>query len=109
MKCPECNSSKVMKNGHRRGKQCYKCRQCSRQFVDSPKNQLYSQDTKQLCLKMYANGMSLRGIERVTNIHHTTIMNWIKEAEIELPNISEEDEISEIKKQLPESLQFSNL
>ena len=30
--------------------------------------------------------MGLRGIERVTEIHHTTVMNWIKEAGIKLPD-----------------------
>ena len=40
--------------------------------------------------------MGLRGIERVTKIHHTTVMNWIREAGIKLPNALEEDEIPEI-------------
>ena len=45
---------------------------------------------------MYLNGMGLRGIERVTEIHHTTIMNWIEEAGMELPDTPEEEEIPEI-------------
>lgn len=73
MKCPQCNSAKIIKNGYRRGKQSYRCRHCNRQFVESPANQRYPQEVKQLCLKMYLNGMGLRGIERVTEIHHTTI------------------------------------
>ena len=36
------------------------------------------------------------GIERVTEIHHTTVMNWIKEAGIKLPDAPEEGEIPEI-------------
>ena len=40
--------------------------------------------------------MGLRGIERVTEIHHTTVMNWIREAGIKLPNAPEEEEIPEI-------------
>ena len=54
--------------------------------VESPKFPPYSEEVKQLCLKMYLNGMGLRGIERVTEIHHTTIMNWIKVAGIQLPD-----------------------
>ena len=34
---------------------------------------------------MYLNGMGLRGIQRVTDIHHTTVLNWIKDAGIKLP------------------------
>jgi hypothetical protein len=45
---------------------------------------------------MYLNGMDLKGIERVTEIHHTTVMNWIKEAGIKLPDAPEEGEIPEI-------------
>jgi IS1 family transposase len=45
---------------------------------------------------MYINGMGLRGIERVTEIHHTTIIYWIREAGLRLPDIPEEDEMPEI-------------
>jgi transposase len=31
---------------------------------------------------MYLNGMGLREIERVTEIHHTTIINWIRQTGI---------------------------
>jgi len=41
---------------------------------------------------MYLNGMGLRGIERVTDIHHTTVMGWVKEAGFNLPNVPETDE-----------------
>lgn len=96
MKCPKCHSPKTTKNGHRRGKQCYRCRDCGRQFVESPVNRRYPPQVKQLCLKMYLNGMGLRGIERVSEIHHTTIMHWVREAGLKLPDAPEEDEISEI-------------
>lgn len=45
---------------------------------------------------MYLNGMGLRGIERVTDIHHTTVMRWILEAGLELPDAPESEEIPEI-------------
>ncbi len=101
MKCPKCNSTSPRKNGHRRGKQCYQCRLCPKgyrfaygsQFVESPVPKSYPLEVKQLCLKMYLNGMGLRGIERVTDIHHTTIMNWIEEAGMELPDAPEQEEI----------------
>ena len=96
MKCPQCNSSEIIKNGYRRGKQCFRCRECGRQFVSEPKNQPYPPQVKELCLKMYLNGMGLRGIERVTEIHHTTIMNWIRDAGLKLPDAPEESEIPEI-------------
>lgn len=80
MKCPQCNSLSIRKNGRRREKQCYQCRDCKRQFVEFPLTKNYPSEVKQLCLKMYRNGMKLRAIERVTGIHHTTIMKWLKDA-----------------------------
>lgn len=44
---------------------------------------------------MYLNGMGLRGIERVTGIHHTTVMHWIREAAAMLPNTPPVEEIPE--------------
>ncbi|NES71985.1 MAG: IS1 family transposase [Okeania sp. SIO2D1] len=96
MKCPKCNSTQTRKNGRRRGQQCFQCRICGRQFVESPKSQPYSPQIKELCLKMYLNGMGLRAIQRVTEVHHTTIIKWIKDAGIKLPDAPEEQEIPEI-------------
>lgn len=45
---------------------------------------------------MYLNGMGLRGIERVTDIHHTTVMHWVREAGLGLPDAPESEEIPEI-------------
>ena len=35
---------------------------------------------------MYVNGMGFRAIERVKNVHHTTIINWVKEVGKLLPD-----------------------
>ena len=87
MKCPECKSEHVRKNGTRRGKQNHVCLDCGRQFVENPKNHRgYSNKVRKTCLKMYLNGMGLRGIERVTGVHHTTIINWVKQVGELLPN-----------------------
>jgi AcrR family transcriptional regulator len=34
MKCPHCQSEQLSKNGYRRGKQCYLCKECGKQFVE---------------------------------------------------------------------------
>jgi AcrR family transcriptional regulator/predicted RNA-binding Zn-ribbon protein involved in translation (DUF1610 family) len=33
LSCPNCQSSQLSRNGYRRGKQCYRCKDCGRQFV----------------------------------------------------------------------------
>ena len=35
MKCPHCRSEQLSKNGYRRGKQCYRCKECGKQFVEN--------------------------------------------------------------------------
>ncbi|WP_442936913.1 IS1/IS1595 family N-terminal zinc-binding domain-containing protein [Nostoc sp.] len=35
MQCPCCYSTQTFKNGFRQGRQCYKCKQCGRQFLES--------------------------------------------------------------------------
>lgn len=34
MICPRCQSQQLSKNGYRRGKQCYLCKECGKQFVE---------------------------------------------------------------------------
>ncbi len=45
---------------------------------------------------MYLNGMGLRGIERVTGIHQTTIIHWIRKAGCQIPDVPHFEEIPEI-------------
>ena len=47
-------------NGFRRGKQSYRCQNCGCQYVENPKPKGYLPEVKQLCQKMYLNGMGFR-------------------------------------------------
>lgn len=91
MNCPRCDASKIRKFGHQDGKQRFKCNECGRIWRASSTQRGYSPEVKQLCIKMYLNGMGFRGIERVTEIHHTTIIDWVRESSAQLP----EDEATE--------------
>ena len=35
---------------------------------------------------MYVNGMGFRGIERVKDVHHTTVITWVKQIGELLPD-----------------------
>ncbi len=96
MKCPDCGGEHIRKNGHRKQKQNYICVNCGRQFLDHYDCQGYSDDVKQLCLRMYVNGMGVRSISRVTNIAHTTILNWIAQAGERLPDSYDPKEIPQV-------------
>jgi transposase-like protein len=80
MKCPECKSTHVNKNGHKKGKQNYISVKSDRQFIEcyQPHNG-YSQVVQDECLKMYVNGRGFRAIERIKGVHNTTLINWVKQ------------------------------
>ena len=97
MQCPECQSTHVNKNGHKKGKQNYICVGCGRQFIDCYQpHKGYSWDVKRECLKMYVNGLGFRAIERIKGVHHTTIINWVKQVGPLLPDTYEAETIPEV-------------
>jgi transposase-like protein len=46
----------------------------------------FPETIKQTRLKMYLNGMGFRAIERVMGVHHTTIINWVRQKGEKLPD-----------------------
>lgn len=100
MQCPQCDSTHSRKNGSRKGKQRYICADCKRQFLAVYEPPLgYGEKVKQECLKLYVNGMGLRAIERVKQVHHTTIGLWVKQVGQTLPDAPPELEIPEVTEQ----------
>jgi transposase-like protein len=59
MECPECHGTHIRKNGHRQHKQNYICVKCGQQFLEHYESRGYSDEVKQLCLKMSLNGMGI--------------------------------------------------
>ena len=45
---------------------------------------------------MYVNGMGLRAIERVKGVHHTTVINWVKQLGKLLPDVYDPEVIPEV-------------
>jgi transposase-like protein len=45
---------------------------------------------------MYLNGSGFRAIERVKKVHHTTVINWVRQVGNMLPKSPEYNEIPEI-------------
>ncbi|MBL1177036.1 MAG: IS1 family transposase [Pantanalinema sp. GBBB05] len=97
MQCPDCQSTHVRKNGKRRGKQNYICVSCRRQFIEQySASQGYSDDIKQQCLRLYVNGMGFRAIERVTGVHHTTVIYWVKRVGERLPDAYDPEVVPQV-------------
>lgn len=97
MECPECKSERINKNGWKRDKQNYICKECGRQFIDKYEIDCgYAPEVKQECLKMYVNGNGFRAIGRVKGVHHTTIINWVKQVGELLPDAYNPDQIPQV-------------
>ncbi len=45
---------------------------------------------------MYVNGSGFRAIERVKKVHHTTVINWVREVGSALPDTPYRSEIPEV-------------
>jgi hypothetical protein len=45
---------------------------------------------------MYVNGMGFRGIERVTGVHHTTVINWVRNVGERLPDAYLRETVPEV-------------
>ncbi len=43
--------------------------------------------------EMYVNGLGFRAIERVKKVHHTTVINWVKQVGNSLSDAPEYTEI----------------
>ena len=74
----------------------YICVQCSRQFINFYEPKGYSEEIKRECLEMYVNGSGFRAIERVKKVHHTTVINWVKDLGNAIPDTPGYDEIPEV-------------
>ena len=98
MKCPECSSERINKNGMKKEKQNHICGDCRRQFIapEQRSGRSYSDEIRKECFKMYVNGMIFRVIERIKGVHHTTIIHWVKAVGKLLPESYEAETVPQV-------------
>ncbi len=76
--CPRCDSNQVVKNGKiHNGNQNFKCKACSRQFVQNPTKKVIGQDTKELIDNLLLEKIPLAGIARVTGVSERWLQNYV--------------------------------
>ncbi len=77
--CPACDSSNVVKNGSiHNSKQNHKCcKDCGRQFVQDPQNQIIGEATKHLIDKLLLERMPLAGIVRVAEVSEVWLQQYV--------------------------------
>ncbi len=81
MTCHNCRTECKRKGRDRKGNQRYQCRQCSKTFLEpreKPLEGMYLPIEKaELVLKLLLEGNSVSTVERVTDVHHTTILKLL--------------------------------
>ena len=81
MTCHNCRTECKRKGHDRKGNQRYQCRQCSKTFLEpreKPLEGMYLRIEKaELVLKLLLEGNSVSTVERVTDVHHTTILKLL--------------------------------
>jgi transposase-like protein len=90
MRCPECSSDKIIKNGSiHTGKQKYMCKACGRQFVEDPEHRIISDETKALIDRLLLERLSLAGIARAAQVSDRWLQDYVNERYAEQPRTAQ--------------------
>jgi transposase-like protein/IS1 family transposase len=81
MTCHNCRTECQRFGKHRNGLQRFRCNQCSKTFTEShetPLDGMYLPiDKAEMVLKLLLEGNSVSSVERITEIHHATILKLL--------------------------------
>ena len=81
MTCHNCRAECKRDGRDRKGNQRFKCRQCSKVFLaprEKPLDGMYLPiERAEMVLKLLLEGNSVSTVERVTEVHHTTILKLL--------------------------------
>ena len=81
--CPNCKKQEnQVKIGYNRsGTQRCRCKECGTRYTLNPKKHEYSDETRELAMKMYYSGVSGRGVGKILGMNKANVYNWIKKTE----------------------------
>jgi insertion element IS1 protein InsB len=86
VRCPECSSKKIVKNGFiHNGKQKYMCKKCRRQFVKYPENKTVSHQIKNIIEKLLNERISLAGICRSVGVSKRWLQCYVNKKYENMP------------------------
>ncbi len=97
--CPKCK-----KTTHQRkcgftiaGSQQYSCKHCKAKYTPKPKERGYPDELRLQAVRMYVDGLNYRRIARHLNVHHTSVINWVKAFAAQLPDAPLPEELHTIE------------
>jgi len=77
IRCPECGSNWIVKNGKQKGKQTYLCKECLRRFTPEAERIHHSKSKREQAISMFCEGMPISAISRILDVNYTTVYSWI--------------------------------
>ena len=83
--CPNCQSTSCTKAGIIKGRQRYKCKDCSYFFTVGKLGKRIDDYYVNKALQLYLEGLTYREIERILGVSHVSVMNWVKKYNIKRP------------------------
>lgn len=87
--CPKCSSQEsIVKSGIVKDKQRYLCKKCAYHFTVRKVGKKIDNYYIVKAIQLYLEGLSLREIERVLGVSHSTISNWLKTYNIQKPELN---------------------
>lgn len=89
--CPKCKSTATVKSGFVNSKQRYLCKDCNYHFSVLKTGKRIDNYYIIKAIQLYMEGLSLREIERVLGVSHSTISSWLKTYNIKKPNLKAYD------------------
>lgn len=108
MKCKECESTNIVKNGLRRGKPCFKCKDCGHQFTNETSK--YNKYDKYIAILLYQKYTSykrvssfiktelrLSHIAKLLDHKYTTVYFWVGKGRKDNKIVSPKDLYTYIK------------
>lgn len=83
--CPKCKAYHIVKSGKAKGRQRYKCNNCSYYFTVLKKGKNIDPYFVIKALQLYLEGVTFREIERILGVSHVSVMNWVRRYNVKAP------------------------
>ena len=80
LRCPRCGSNWTPRDGHSRGKQTCRCRDCHHRFTPDGNRHCFPEAVKRQALDMYAGGTGITAAGRIPGVQQATVFSWVKKS-----------------------------
>ena len=79
-RCPKCGKAEnqINKGKNPSGTQRCRCLECQIYYTPQPKRNAYSEEVREMAIKIYYAGASGRGVGKVFGFSKANVYNWIK-------------------------------